>query len=228
MTRQTPAPAGWAQRPTERRMAGTANRSDLENILGSLLQSVTKLTARSFTHLRVGSSFIWFLNGGGGCQVGRTFLLDPFWTILSRYRQSRCWTGVSTLQGGWESWIRKAPRSPRSSWSRCCWRSVRSREREIIAALNDTPDGHRIRGSEEQVRDAGHAFVKAAFETAVQQKVAAAEAAFLPSTGLPGQETRQSRSAEDPIFENPGIGSALVVDGGTPRPMAVWRVWMIT
>ena len=99
---------------------------------------------------------------------------------------------------------------------------------KIITALNDAPDGHWISGSEEQVRDAGHAFVKAAFEAAVQQKVAAAEAAFLPSTGLPGQETRQSRSAEDPIFENPGIGSALVVDGGTPRPMAVWRVWMIT
>ena len=59
---------------------------------------------------------------------------------------------------------------------------------KIIAALNDAPDGHWISGSEEQVRDAGHAFVKAAFEAAVQQKVAAAEAAFPPSTGLPGQE----------------------------------------
>jgi len=35
---------------------------------------------------------------------------------------------------------------------------------KIIAALNDAPDGHWISGSEEQVRDAGHAFVKAAFE----------------------------------------------------------------
>lgn len=62
---------------------------------------------------------------------------------------------------------------------------------KIIAALNDAPDGHWISGSEEQVRDAGHAFVKAAFEAAVQQKVAAAEAAFPPSTGLPGKQASQ-------------------------------------
>ncbi len=62
---------------------------------------------------------------------------------------------------------------------------------KIIAALNEAPDGQWISGSEEQVRDAGHAFMKAAFEAAVQQKVAAAEAAFSPSTGLPGEETPQ-------------------------------------
>jgi hypothetical protein len=59
-------------------MAGMANRSDLENILGSLLQSVTKLTARSFTHFRVGSSFVWFLNGGGGVSSGCDFFAGPF------------------------------------------------------------------------------------------------------------------------------------------------------
>ena len=62
---------------------------------------------------------------------------------------------------------------------------------KIIAALNEAPDGQWISGSEEQVRDAGHAFMKAAFEAAVQQKVAAAEAAFSPSTGLLGEETPQ-------------------------------------
>jgi hypothetical protein len=39
---------------------------------------------------------------------GVTILPGAFSTTLSRYQQSRCWTGVSTLQGGWESWIRNS------------------------------------------------------------------------------------------------------------------------
>ena len=53
---------------------------------------------------------------------------------------------------------------------------------KIVAAINAAPDGNWIGGSEEQVRDAGHEFVEAAFEAALQQKVTAAEAAFPPST----------------------------------------------
>lgn len=55
---------------------------------------------------------------------------------------------------------------------------------KIVAAINAAPDGNWIGGSEEQVRDAGREFVKAAFEAALQQKVTAAEAAFPPSAGL--------------------------------------------
>lgn len=62
---------------------------------------------------------------------------------------------------------------------------------EIVAAINAAPDGNWIGGSEEQVRDAGHAFVRAAFEAALQQKVTAAEAAFSPSAGLEGKEAPQ-------------------------------------
>jgi hypothetical protein len=58
---------------------------------------------------------------------------------------------------------------------------------KIVAAINAAPDGNWIGASEEQVREAGHAFVKAAFEAALQQKVDAAEAAFPPSTGLDGK-----------------------------------------
>jgi len=60
---------------------------------------------------------------------------------------------------------------------------------KIVAAINSAPDGNWIGGSEEQVRDAGHAFVRAAFEAALQQKVEAAEAAFPPSAGLEGKNT---------------------------------------
>ncbi len=55
---------------------------------------------------------------------------------------------------------------------------------KIVAAINAAPDGNWIGASEEQVREAGQVFVKAAFEAALQQKVDAAEAAFPPSTGL--------------------------------------------
>lgn len=62
---------------------------------------------------------------------------------------------------------------------------------KIVAAINAVPDGNWIAGSEEQVRDAGHEFVRAAFEAALQQKVTAAEAAFPPSAGLGGKEAPQ-------------------------------------
>lgn len=62
---------------------------------------------------------------------------------------------------------------------------------KIVAAINAAPDGNWIGGSEEQVREAGHEFVKAAFEAALQQKVTAAEAAFSPSEGLERKEAQQ-------------------------------------
>ena len=62
---------------------------------------------------------------------------------------------------------------------------------KIVAAINAAPDGNWIGGSEEQVRDAGQEFVRAAFEAALQQKTTAAEATFSPSAGLPGKETPQ-------------------------------------
>jgi hypothetical protein len=55
---------------------------------------------------------------------------------------------------------------------------------KIVAAINAAPDGNWIAGSEEQVRAAGHEFVRAAFEAGLQQKITAAEAAFPPSAGL--------------------------------------------
>ena len=58
---------------------------------------------------------------------------------------------------------------------------------KIVAAINAAPDGHWIASSEEPVRKAGHEFVRAAFEAALQQKLVAAEAAFPPSAGLHGQ-----------------------------------------
>ena len=52
---------------------------------------------------------------------------------------------------------------------------------QIMGAVNGARKGQLINDSEEPVRVAGHEFLRAAFEAAIQQKIAAAEAAFSPS-----------------------------------------------
>ena len=52
---------------------------------------------------------------------------------------------------------------------------------KVIAAMNAAQPGRLIADSEEQVRDIMGELRRAIFETAVQQKVDAAEAAFSPS-----------------------------------------------
>ena len=52
---------------------------------------------------------------------------------------------------------------------------------QVIAAMNSAKPGRLIADSEEQVRDIMGELRRAVFETAVQQKVDAAEAAFSPS-----------------------------------------------
>ena len=51
----------------------------------------------------------------------------------------------------------------------------------VMKAVNNTPDGDWIGGSEEQVRDLSADFRRQVFEKAVQLKIDAAEAAFSPS-----------------------------------------------
>ncbi len=53
----------------------------------------------------------------------------------------------------------------------------------IADAVNEAPPGRIIAGSEEQVRDVFADFRKNAFETALQMRIDAAEAAFPPSQG---------------------------------------------
>ncbi len=51
----------------------------------------------------------------------------------------------------------------------------------IMDSMNAARPGHLINDTEEPVRQAGHEFLRAAFEAAIQQKINAAEAAFPPS-----------------------------------------------
>jgi hypothetical protein len=53
----------------------------------------------------------------------------------------------------------------------------------VADAINDAPPGHIISGSEEQVRDLFADLRQQAFETGLQMRLNAAEAAFPPSDG---------------------------------------------
>jgi hypothetical protein len=52
---------------------------------------------------------------------------------------------------------------------------------QVADAINDAPDGYIIAGSEEKVRDLFAEMRQQAFETGLQMRVDAAEAAFSPS-----------------------------------------------
>ena len=54
---------------------------------------------------------------------------------------------------------------------------------KVADAINEAPPGHVISGSEEQVRDLFADLRRQAFETGLQMRVDAAEAAFSPSEG---------------------------------------------
>jgi hypothetical protein len=54
---------------------------------------------------------------------------------------------------------------------------------QIADAVNEAPPGHVISASEEKVRDLFAGLRKRAYETALQMRVNAAEAAFSPSGG---------------------------------------------
>ena len=57
--------------------------------------------------------------------------------------------------------------------------------RQVAEAVNEAPEGQVINGSEEQVRDLLAGFRATAYETAVQMRVDATEAAFF--SGGPAQ-----------------------------------------
>lgn len=73
--------------------------------------------------------------------------------------------------------------------------------RKVAAAVNAAPMGRVINGSEEQVRDLLGEFRRGVYETALQMRVDAAEAAFPPSGSAhgpsqAGQGERRARSAD--------------------------------
>jgi len=59
---------------------------------------------------------------------------------------------------------------------------------QVADAINNAPDGYIIAGSEEEVRDLFAKLRKEAFETGLQMRVDAAEAAFPPSEAPADQQ----------------------------------------
>ena len=59
---------------------------------------------------------------------------------------------------------------------------------QVADAINDAPDGYIIAGSEEKVRDLFAEMRQQAFETGLQMRVNAAEAAFSPSEASADQQ----------------------------------------
>lgn len=56
---------------------------------------------------------------------------------------------------------------------------------QVADAINNAPDGYLIAGSEEKVRDLFAELRQQAFETGLQMRINAAEAAFPPSEAPP-------------------------------------------
>ena len=82
--------------------------------------------------------------------------------------------------------------------------------REVAAAVNGPPAGRVVNGSEEQVRDLLEEFRRGVYETALQMRVDAAEAAFSPGGPADGaspaeQGQRPARSADG---QRPGADPA--------------------
>jgi hypothetical protein len=59
---------------------------------------------------------------------------------------------------------------------------------QVADAINDAPDGYLIAGSEEKVRDLFAEMRRQAFETGLQMRIDAAEAAFSPSEASADQQ----------------------------------------
>lgn len=85
---------------------------------------------------------------------------------------------------------------------------------KMTRSVNEARYGHLIDDSEEPVRQAGHEFLRAAFEAALQQKIDAAEASFSPS----GDDSDRPchPAAGDQANEQQGATGTTGIDGCRP------------
>jgi hypothetical protein len=68
--------------------------------------------------------------------------------------------------------------------------------RDVMEAVNEAPDGEWISGSEEQVRERFAEFRKRVYESALQARIDAAEAAFSPSADGTGRSGNRGDGAQ--------------------------------
>lgn len=86
---------------------------------------------------------------------------------------------------------------------------------KIARSVNAARYGHLINDSEEPVRQAGHEFLRAAFEAALQQKIDAAEASFSPSEDDSDRSLHEA--AGDQADAQQRAAGAACIDGERPR-----------
>lgn len=79
--------------------------------------------------------------------------------------------------------MRPTPELPREEFINQMRKKVEETLGRVADAINEAPPGQIIAGSEEQVRDLFADLRQQAFETGLQMRVNAAEAAFPPSEG---------------------------------------------
>lgn len=80
------------------------------------------------------------------------------------------------------------PKMSRAEYVAALQQKVEAMLGQVADAINNAPDGYIIAGSEEKVRDLFADLRKQAFETGLQMRIDAAEAAFSPSEALPDRQ----------------------------------------
>jgi hypothetical protein len=75
----------------------------------------------------------------------------------------------------------QSPQVPPEQFAQAMREEMEQFAKQVMAAVNQAPDGEWIAGSEEQVREITAEMRRRLFEQAVQERVDAAEAAFPPS-----------------------------------------------
>lgn len=82
----------------------------------------------------------------------------------------------------------ETPKLDRQQYRQQLQQAIEQTLQQVADAVDEAPDGRIIRDSEEKARDALDAFRRLAYQTAIQMKVDAAEAAFPPS----GQRSKKT------------------------------------
>jgi hypothetical protein len=100
--------------------------------------------------------------------------------------------------------MESAPQLSREEFVRRMRESMEQMLGQVADAVNEAPPGQIISGSEEQVRDVFADFESKVYETALQMRVDAAEAAFPPSEGF------QERQAQAHDQRPPASGAATL------------------
>jgi len=79
--------------------------------------------------------------------------------------------------------MEQMPKVDRESYVTAMRQKMEAMLAGVADAVNRAPDGHIIAGSEEHVRDLFGELRRQAYETALQMRIDAAQAAFSPSGG---------------------------------------------